>query len=125
MASNEGMMMCDHCHGRRFISGGGIILAEVCPTCGGFGQKDWIDNAMGKSPHPNQSIEYQVAQRNIDRLMEAIRLEGEKVGVRINVKLEHIHPDKYFNEYISYPKSIYKGDMYVSDRKKIHFPDGA
>jgi hypothetical protein len=133
MEFEDGSVECSYCKAERFIPIIPVKLWDVCPECNGTGRKDWIENAMGKKKpcsNYNNDIGFHVAYRNIEILIRAIREEANKVGKTVNVRVEEISSFDHQRMAMDLhrammPKLIYKGDQYVSDRKKIYIPDGS
>ena len=79
---------CRTCHGNRTI-GQVIHLHEVCPRCNGDGSVDWVTHAMGgrTDTRPSISFMHNLMQKNIHILMDEIKRQGSRVGVRIDVDI--------------------------------------
>jgi hypothetical protein len=91
MSFNEnGSTTCGLCNGYNAIEKE-IKIYQCCPRCNGFGTLDWVENATRKIKRANMDVKSKIAYNNIHLLMQAIREEGQHIGVDIKVSVERVN----------------------------------
>ncbi len=90
MNFNETEYICRECSGRKIIHAPSIIQI-ICPSCNGRGRKDWVTYAMGgNNPYkpPEHQLLYNITQRNIQALVQEIKMQAAQIDQYINVSLK-------------------------------------
>jgi hypothetical protein len=96
--NDKGVIECPECKGNRIVPSKEYpgLIHEVCSTCKGHGNMDWIDYAMGRRINFNRDLQYKISYQNINKLMYLIQQEGMKMNKIIRVDIqEHYMDDPY------------------------------
>ena len=88
---------CPQCRGRKIIRDkSSSVLTDVCPTCGGYGGRDWVSNAMDHKEGIDQKLLQNVIYENIQILSQMIREQGMRVGMTLNVRIEPVEHNHHY-----------------------------
>jgi len=105
---DEDRHTCRVCHGRKVIPGS-FTIRDVCPNCNGIGEIDWVCNAMGgegRNPHPDHQFLYNIAQRNIQEMIQEIKRQGGMLGMVVNIEVHFEREPSFEQMYLTNPRPM-------------------
>jgi len=105
----EGTIICPKCHGRKAIPKEKMILIQkICDRCNGLGELDWINYANGNPPHDrcDRQLYIDVAIRNAEILINEAKTELDRVGIKVDIRIEKYHDSCFYNQRIAYMGGI-------------------
>lgn len=87
----DGWNICTHCRGEKIIRNrSNPSLSEICPTCGGYGGRDWVSNAMDRRDEIDTNLHHKVCYQNIQILQQQMIEEGFKAGMRLDIQIRPV-----------------------------------